>query len=130
MKVWTKAVTVNKNMQVPIHRVLTDEQSIEFYNKVEDDFPGLKITIPFLTIKETMEHKPERYLSAIHIPILIIGAENDKVNPPAESEILYEKANEPKELHIIKGAAHYELYEGERFNEVVTKQVSWFKTYL
>ena len=113
MKVWTRAVTQDKIMQVPINKILTDEQSIEFYNKTVADFPGLDIKIPFLTIKETMEYQPEKYLDSVHVPILIIGAENDKVNPKEESEILYEKANSPKELLIIKGATHYQCYEGE-----------------
>ncbi len=130
MKIWSKAVTQNKIMQVPIYKVLTDEQSIEFYNKTVDKHPELNIKIPFLSIKETMEHKPEKYLNSIHIPLLIIAAEKDKVNPREESEILYQKANEPKELHIVKGATHYEVYEGEFFKEVVTKQVDWFNKYL
>jgi len=129
-KMWSKAVTQNKMLQVPIHKVLTDEQSIEFFNKTVDKHPELNIKIPFLSIKETMEHKPEKYLDSIHIPLLIIAAEKDKVNPREESEILYQKANEPKELHIVKGATHYEVYEGEFFKEVVTKQVDWFNKYL
>jgi alpha-beta hydrolase superfamily lysophospholipase len=129
-KMWSKAVTQNKIMHVPIHKVLTDEQSIEFYNKTVDKHPELNIKIPFLSIKETMEHKPEKYLDSIHIPLLIIAAEKDKVNPKEESEILYQKANEPKALHIVKGATHYEVYEGAFFKEVVTKQVDWFNKYL
>jgi alpha-beta hydrolase superfamily lysophospholipase len=130
MKVWTKTVTQNKVMRVPISRVLTDEQSIEFYNKTVEKFPDLNIKIPFLTLKETMEHKPEQYLPGIHIPILVIGAENDKVNPKEESEIIYQKANSPKELYMVKGATHYELYEGEKFKEVVARQIAWFDKYL
>jgi alpha-beta hydrolase superfamily lysophospholipase len=130
MKVWTRAVTQNKIMQVPINKILTDEQSIEFYNKTVADFPGLDIKIPFLTIKETMEYQPEKYVDSVHVPILIIGAENDKVNPKEESEILYQKANSPKELLIIKGATHYQCYEGEKFSEVVTSQLQWFGKYL
>jgi alpha-beta hydrolase superfamily lysophospholipase len=130
MKIWSRAVTQNKMMQVPIHKVLNDEQSIEFYNKTVDKHPELNIKIPFLTIMETMEHKPEKYLETIHIPILIMAAENDRVNPKEESEILYQKANEPKELHIVKGASHYEIYEGEFFKEVAAKQLAWFNKYL
>lgn len=130
MKIWTRAVTRNKTMQVPINKILTDEQSIEFYNKTVGEFPDLDIKIPFLTIKETMEYRPETYLESVHIPILIIGAENDGVNPGQESEILYKKANSPKELLIIKGATHYELYQGEKFREVVNKQCQWFEKYL
>lgn len=129
-KIWTRAVTRNQSMQVPINKILTDEQSIEFYNKTVADFPEFNIKIPFLTIKETIEYQPEKYLDSLHIPIQIIAAENDKVNPGEESRILYEKANNPKELIMIEGATHYELYEGEKFKEVVNKQIEWFRKYL
>ncbi len=129
-KIWTRAVTRNQNMQVPINKILTDEQSIQFYNKTVADFPGFDIKIPFLTIKETIEYQPEKYLDSVHIPIQIVAAENDKVNPVEESGILHEKANSPKELIIIEGATHYELYEGEKFKEVVNKQIEWFRRYL
>ncbi len=130
LRVWAKTVTQNKVMRVPINRILTDEQSIDFYNRTVEQFPGLNIKIPFFTIKETMDHKPGRYLSDLQVPILITAAEKDKVNPQNESQLLFEKANPPKELHIVKDATHYEVYEGEKFKEVVTKQVDWFRKYL
>ncbi len=129
-KMQARAVTQNKVMMVPLHKVLTDEQSIEFFNRYKDKFPALEIKIPFLTVKETMGHQPERFLRDVTIPILIVAAENDLVNPKEESEILYEKANEPKELLMLEGATHYELYEGEKFQVVAAKQVEWFKRYL
>lgn len=129
-KLWSRSVTQNKEMLVPISKVLTDPQSIEFFNKTVEKFPELNIKIPFLTVKETISHKPERFLSFIQVPILITGAENDSVNPVKESVMLFEKANEPKELLIIKGATHYEVYEGEKFNQAVTKQIGWFDKYL
>lgn len=129
-KLQVKGVTQNKSMQVTVQKILTDEQSIEFFNKTVETYPELNIKIPFLTIKETLEHKPEKHLGEVRVPILIVGAENDKVNPPEESGIIYEKANEPKELMMVPGATHYEVYEGERFNSVVGKQLEWFKTYL
>ncbi len=129
-KLQVKEVTQNKSMQVTVQKILTDEQSIEFFNKMIEAYPELNIKIPFLTIKETMEHKPEKHLGGVRVPILIVGAENDKVNPPEESGIIFEKANEPKELMMVPRAAHYEVYEGEMFNSVVSKQLEWFKTYL
>lgn len=129
-KMESRAVVQNKIMQVPINKVLTDEQSIEFYNQYKDKFPALDIKIPFLTVKESIEYKPEKVLPDVQIPILIVAAENDMVNPLKESKILYEKAKEPKELYIVDDATHYELYEGEKFKEVIQKQINWFKNYL
>ena len=129
-KIWSKTVTQNKVMKVAVNRILSDEQSIEFFNKTIKKFPHVNVKIPFFTIKETIDYKPERYLSSVRVPILITGAENDKVNPEGESQSLYEKANHPKELHIVKGAGHYEIYEGKKFKEVVDRQVDLFNRYL
>ncbi|MCP4156593.1 MAG: alpha/beta fold hydrolase [bacterium] len=129
-KMQTRAVTQNKVMMVPIHKVLTDEQSIEFYQRYKDDYPALNIKLPFLTVKETLEHKPENALPNVDVPIFIVAAENDKVNPKEESDFLYEKAAAPKELYVVENATHYELYEGEKFREVAHKQIEWFKRYL
>ncbi|MCX7920882.1 MAG: alpha/beta fold hydrolase [Clostridia bacterium] len=129
-KMCIRAVTKNKEMMVTVDKVLTDEQSKEFYFSHVEEFPALKTKIPFLTVKETIEHKAENHIGSVNIPILIVGAENDAVNPIEESTILFEKANEPKELLIVKGATHYDLYEGEKFEEVSNKQIEWFSRYL
>jgi dipeptidyl aminopeptidase/acylaminoacyl peptidase len=130
MKVWTKAVTRNQMMKLPVNKALTDEQSIAFFNKAMEEFPQLNVKIPFFTIKETIEHKPVEYIGKVRVPVSIVGAENDSVNPAKESEILYEHANEPKELFMVKGATHYEVYEGELFQQVIKKQLEWFGKYL
>ena len=130
MKVWTKAVTQNKMMRLPVDKFLTDEQSIAFFNKTVANFPELNVKIPFFTLLETCEHKPETYLDAVDIPILIMAAEKDSVNPKEESKMLFEKAKVPKELYIVQEATHYELYEGEKFAEAVSRQVAWFNKYL
>ncbi len=129
-KIETKLVLQNKNMLVPIAKVLTDAQSLEFYQEKKDIFPQLNIKIPFLTLKETMGHNPEEQLSKLKQPILICAAEKDSVNPLSESQILFEKSPEPKELFIVPNASHYEVYEGPLFNELFSKQISWLKKYL
>ncbi len=129
-KMQQKKVTSNKELMVPIHKVLTDEQSKAFYNKMVASFPALEIKIPFLTVAETMGHKPELCLDNINIPIHIVSAGNDSVNPPQESQILYEKAHEPKFHLAVENASHYEVYEGEYFELVANAQVEWFGKYL
>jgi alpha-beta hydrolase superfamily lysophospholipase len=129
-KVWSKTVTSNRGLMVPLMKVLSDEQSQRFYEKYVGSFPALDIRIPLLTTRETIEHKPEKLLPEIDVPILIVGAENDKVNPVSESLSLFEKANEPKELYIVKNAEHYQVYEGEKFEEVAEKELAWLNRFL
>lgn len=128
-KMQDKKAATGRELMVPISKVLTDEQSIAFYNAHCDQYPALKIKIPFLTVAETLTHKPEQFISDIRAPILIVAAENDSVNPLTESQRLYDLAPEPKKLHIEKGATHYELYTGEHFERVAKLQLSWLQEY-
>jgi fermentation-respiration switch protein FrsA (DUF1100 family) len=130
-KMETRKKRTGKEMMVPINKVLTDPQSKQFYNENVDEFPALKIKIPMLTVAETIKHKPERIVGNLpNTPILIVAAGKDCVNPVEESEKLFEKANEPKELFVIDEATHYEIYAGEFFEQAIGKQLSWIEKYL
>lgn len=125
-----KKAKTGKEMMVPIAKVLSDEQSVEFFNQYKVDFPALTIKIPFLTVWETMNHKPIQSLPALDKPLLIVAASEDGVNPVAESQKLFDAANEPKKLYIEQGATHYQIYQGEKFEAVVKQELDWFNTYL
>jgi uncharacterized protein len=49
-------------------------------------------------------------ISRLTIPVLIIHGEHDEVIPVAMGRRLYAAAPEPKELHIIPGAHHNDVY--------------------
>lgn len=125
-----KKEKTGKEMMVPIAKVLSDPQSVEFFNQFKDDFPALTIKIPFLTVWETMNHKPVNALKDLNKPLLIVAASEDGVNPVSESEKLFANANEPKKLHVEKGATHYQVYSGEHFESVVQQELAWFNQYL
>ncbi|WP_108652725.1 UilS family quorum-quenching N-acyl-homoserine lactonase [Dongshaea marina] len=129
-KMRAKKLKTGKEMMVPIAKVLGDEQSLEFFESHKDDFPALTIKIPFLTVWETLNHKPELSLQKMQQPLLIVAAELDGVNPLSESEALFAKANEPKMLYIEPGARHYDLYRGEALDRVVAKQLEWLELHL
>ena len=129
-KVWTRSVTQNKNMMMGLTQILTDADSKAFFEKVIVENPKINIKIPFTFVRHSMEYRPENSLKDVKIPILIVGAEKDIVNPPGESNMLYEKANEPKALYMVKGATHFEVYEGEKFAEVFGQELEWYNKYL
>ena len=118
-----------KETMVPLDNVLTDPQSTAFYERFADH-PALDIEVPLLTIAETLKFKPEELLSDLKVPLLVIGAGKDSVNPPQESVLLYQAANEPKSLMMLDEATHYELYEGAYLETVSSRQIDWFTQYL
>lgn len=119
-----------KEMMVPLKKVLTDAQSVVFYEQHVEEFDALKIKVPFLTVLETMALKPEEVLAKLKVPLHITGASNDSVNPAEESQLLYEQASEPKALLMLDGAEHYKAYEGQLLTQVTNAQLDWFGKYL
>ena len=118
-----------KETMVPLGDVLTDPQSAAFYERYSDH-PALGIEVPLLTVAETIKHKPEDVLPDLKVPLLVVGAGKDSVNPPQESICLFERANEPKSLMMLDEATHYELYEGNYLDTVSSRQIAWFSQYL
>jgi len=129
-KVWTRAVTANKNMMMSLDQILTDADSKAFFAKITAEHPEINVKIPFQFVRYSMECKPAEYAKLLKCPLFVLGAENDIVNPPAESKALYDAANEPKELYMVKGATHYEVYSGAKFDEAFAQELFWFRRYL
>ena len=129
-KVWSRAVTSNKNMMMSLDQILTDADSKAFFAKITAEYPKTNVKIPFQFVRYSMEYKPEKYAKLLKCPLFVLGAEKDIVNPPAESKALYDAANEPKKLYMVKGATHYEVYSGAKFDEAFAQELAWFKRFL
>lgn len=52
----------------------------------------------------------------VHVPLLIYGGDEDRVIPPSHFEQLHAAANSPRQLVVIPGAGHVDVWEcgGER----------------
>lgn len=130
-KMWTNSVVKNKTMKIPLKKVLSDEQSQDFFKSNIDAFPeALSEKIPFITTKLINEFKPEDYFNNIDVPVLVVGAENDIVNLPSESTEIYNRLNTEKKEIFMAEATHYDIYVGENFDLVSDKQLEWFNKYL
>ncbi|KAJ9144227.1 Alpha/beta-hydrolase [Pleurostoma richardsiae] len=58
-------------------------------------------------------------------PLLIIAAAEDVTTPIHLQLTAYEKALEPKKLHIFQGVGHFELYTGENFKKNMDIQMEF-----
>lgn len=68
-------------------------------------------------------------VKAIHCPILIVHGTLDEQVPLSHADVLYENANEPKEIEIIKGADHRFTNSTHR-RKATELTLNWFKKYL
>ena len=60
-------------------------------------------------------------------PVLFCVGDQDRTIPTKWQLELFEKAKEPKTLHVIKGAGHFDLYIGEFFEENIRVQIAWLR---
>lgn len=126
-----KRESTGKEMFVPVTRVLSDEESKRFFEENKVKYPALDIKIPFLTIRETLQYKPATSAAQVKCPVMVVVASNDMVNPPKQGVALYDAVgSEVKMLIMEEGANHYEMYAGKHFDNIITHQINWFKTYL
>ncbi|KAH7070773.1 DltD N-terminal domain protein [Paraphoma chrysanthemicola] len=58
--------------------------------------------------------------------LLTVGAE-DIVTPAEFALSAFEKAGEPKELHVLEGCGHFDPYKGKAFEKNAEKQVDFLK---
>jgi len=65
----------------------------------------------------------------IQCPILIVHGSLDEQVPLPHAEVLYENANEPKDIQIIEGADH-RLTDSSYRGRAIELTLEWFKKYL
>jgi alpha-beta hydrolase superfamily lysophospholipase len=118
------------------------ESSFATLRGVFDDYQKRMIKLPWhylrnLVIKrsELMAHfkagmvSPVEAVKNLHIPLFLVHGANDTLIPPASSEEVFTSANPPKELWIIPGARHDNMWEvgGEEYRGRI---VAFFEKYL
>lgn len=116
-KMAEKKKNTGKEMFVGVTRVLSDNESKVFFEKVKGQYPEMDIKIPFLTVMETLQYKPAESAAKVQCPVLIVIAGQDSVNPPEQGKALYDAvASGTKELYEEADACHYDIYEGAFLN--------------
>ncbi|EJY1449997.1 alpha/beta hydrolase [Salmonella enterica subsp. enterica serovar Schwarzengrund] len=130
-KMAEKKKNTGKEMFVGGTRVLSDNESKVFFEKVKGQYPEMDIKIPFLTVMETLQYKPAESAAKVQCPVLVVIAGQDSVNPPEQGRALYDAvASGTKELYEEADACHYDIYKGAFFERVAAVQTQWFKKHL
>ena len=78
-----------------------------------------------------IEYAPEDHIARLAPRgVLLIAAEHDVACPAKESRILFERAGAPKDLVVLEGAKHYDVYRGELFTRSASLAADWFARHL
>ncbi|EEY9768817.1 alpha/beta hydrolase, partial [Escherichia coli] len=71
-KMAEKKKNTGKEMFVGVTRVLNDDESKVFFEKVKAQHPEMDIKIPFLTVMETLQYKPAESAARVQCPVLVV----------------------------------------------------------
>jgi len=125
-----KKLQTNRELFVPIVKVMTDEESRVFFEQQAKAFPSLEIKIPYLTVWETIGYKPIKAAAKVTQPTLMVFAEHDKVIALDYGLALYREIGADKNCYIQPNARHYDIFTGEHLNQVAKHQINWLRKYL
>jgi len=124
-------VLTGKSTMVDPLLILSDPDSVAFFQQAMKELPQLKTQVPLETAEATLEYRPEDVVCRIAPrALLLIAAELDVPTPAGESRSLYAKAGEPKRLVVIEGIRHYDIYQGKPFERSVQEALDWYGRHL
>ena len=114
----------------PFERALSNPTASGFLGKALQSYPHMRCLLSWQTWEKTLEYRPLDVVDKISPrALLLLAAEHDTVCPPSGYQKLYECAGEPKKL-ITYPISHYDIYEGQWFEESSSQAVAWFDAYL
>jgi len=124
-------VLTGKSTMVDPLLILSDPDSVAFFQQAMKELPQLKTQVPLETAEATLEYRPEDVVGRIEPrALLLIAAELDVPTPADEFRSVYAKAGEPKKLVVIEGIRHYDIYQGQPFERSVREALDWYGRYL
>ncbi|MFC2026894.1 alpha/beta hydrolase [Chloroflexota bacterium] len=126
---WDKRIKVMASMATPYQFPTPNERRQRQIHDTEYfELPsGRKIRTEFL--KELWGHDTGRDVGRLKCPILIIHGSSDKDVLVDNARRLYEKANEPKQLEIIRGGSHG-FDDPIHLKQVASLAFCWLRRYL
>ncbi len=107
--------------------LLPDRQSKELVAAARRANPAAVNEVPLEYVDETLSFNPEWVVDKIAPrAVLFITTDDDRLVPPEQSIVMYEKAGEPKKLVTLADYGHYEVYAEPAFSEVMREALAWF----
>lgn len=121
---------LGKEVWVSASKILKDVESKEFFEAHRGAYPQIAEKIPLLTMQEMLNYRPVEMAARVRQPTLVMAAECDAVNPPAQAQQLFDALGGEKAFHLLPGACHYDVYKGDHFKSAMILQLAWFQQHL
>lgn len=111
--------------------ILPDPDSIAFVAEMDRRGYKHEKTATLQSALALILHEPVAVIHRIApIPLLMVIGSRDVTIPTRTQLGMYSKALEPKRLHFVKNAGHFELYFGEAFENNICAQLEFLKDFV
>ncbi len=108
--------------------ILKDSNGVRFMEELDKRGYAREKMATLQSLFHVVGHEPRAVIKRVAPrPILFVVAENDTTIPSNLQLQVYNEALEPKRLHIIKGAGHFDPYYGAPFEENINVQLGFLK---
>ncbi len=110
---------------------LSGPEAYEAMSRHATTAPSWVNSVTLESLEDYVQYLPTARIELISpTPFLMVVAEEDSVIPADLQKAAFERAGEPKALHL-GSCGHFEIYEKEPwFSEAVDRMVAWYTTHL
>ena len=125
--------TTGEASYISVARLLAgDPETVELLVQDEPNYERWSLEITFESLQDLFRFQPEAVVDRIAPrAVMFIAPEHDELIASVEMKSAYERAGEPKRLHILPGARHVDIYgKGAAFEPVVELSKSWFHEHM
>jgi uncharacterized protein len=81
------------------------------YDVANQDLIYSTVLRPSQWIDNANNFENKNKIAGVHIPVLIVSGTSDTVAVPWMPQLLYDRANQPKTLHMLEGVEHDDLWK-------------------
>lgn len=110
------ALYVAAKTSQPIHAVVAESAFTSYPAIMREKMSESLFTWPlqWLSLGVTSRYDPLKAIHTIHVPVLLIHGDRDKIIPIHHARVLYAAANEPRQLWVVKGGGHISAFAPNR----------------
>lgn len=114
----------------PDEILIRDPESVEWNVWLKQHYPsrtGFKLSLA--SARALLEFRPLDVADRVQ-RLLMITVDHDTLTPREHAEALFERAAEPKRLHVVRNATHHDIYRLPAIDEVAAVVTEWLSRHL
>ncbi|RFU81410.1 alpha beta superfamily hydrolase [Trichoderma arundinaceum] len=108
--------------------VLNQPDAYQYFTNSAERWPTWENKMTIQSLFKFIKNEPQAFIHRISpTPFLMVVAEQDTTVLTSTQLAAYQLAREPKQLHLLRGYGHFDVYSGEAFELNITAQIDFLK---